>query len=121
MRRVVLSCGILGGVLGVLAPIVVPVVILLVDEEELSLLKGIPGAFLLWLSFIALLGALGILAIILNERGNKLGKPLLWASAVAILLVSFVDIAIGLFFLPASVLLLVAAFGLKKEEIRGLM
>ena len=61
-----------------------------------------------------MLGVLGILAIILNKKGHKLGKPLLWASAVAILLVSFVDIALGLFFLPASVLLLAAAVGLKK-------
>ncbi|MFQ5997059.1 MAG: hypothetical protein ACE5KP_05485 [Dehalococcoidales bacterium] len=120
MRRVALPCGILGGVWGILAPIVVPVVILLTDEEELSLLKGIPGAFLVWLGFIVLMGALGILAIILNKRSHKLGKPLLWASAVAILLVSFVDIAIGLFFLPASVLLLMAAIGLKKEEVRRL-
>ncbi len=115
MRKVALPCGTVGGVWGVLAPIVFPVVVLLVDKEELSLLGSIPGKFLLWLGFIVLMGGLGLLAVVLSKRSHKLGKPLLWASAVAILLVSFVDISIGLFFLPASILLLVAAFGLKRE------
>ncbi len=114
MHRVALPCGVLGGAWGILAPIVFPVVVLLMDGEEVSSLLGIPGAVLRWLGFIVLMGVLGILAIVLNKRSHKLGKPLLWTSAVAILLVSFVDIAIGLFFLPASVLLLAAAVGLKK-------
>ncbi len=106
--------GITGGIWGILAPIVVPVVILLMDEEELSLLKGISGAFLVWLGFIVVMGMLGLLALVLIKRNYKLGKPLLWVSAVAMLLTSLIDIAIGLFFLPASVMLLVAAIGLKK-------
>jgi hypothetical protein len=36
---------------------------------------------------------------------------------VGILLASFVDIGIGLFFLPASVLLFVPAFNLFREEL----
>ncbi len=44
---------------------------------------------------------------------------MLWTSSLAILLASFVDIAIGLFFLPAAVLLAVAALGLFREELES--
>ena len=120
MRRVALPCGIVGGAWGVLSPIVFPVVVLLMDEEEISSLSGIPGAVLLWLSFIVLLGALGLLVVIWSMRNHELrksGRPLLWTSAAGILLASFIDIAIGLFFLPASVLLSVAASGLFREKL----
>ena len=90
---------------------------LLMDGEEVSSLLGIPGVFLLWLGFIVVMGMQGFVAVVLSKRSHKLGKPLLWTSAVAILLVSLVDIAIGLFFLPASILLLMAAIGLKKVEL----
>lgn len=116
LRRVALPCGIAGGTWGVLAPILFPVIMLLIGKEEISSLSGIPMAVRLWLSFLALMGALGILAVILIMRNNKLGKPLLWISSLAILLAAFVDIAIGLFFLPAAVLLAVAALGLFREE-----
>lgn len=117
LRRVALPCGIAGGTWGVLAPIVFPVIVLLTGEEEISSLSGMAVAVRLWLSFVALMGALGILAVILIRRNNKLGKPLFWTSSLAILLASFVDIAIGLFFLPAAVLLAVAALGLFREEL----
>ncbi len=120
LRRVALPCGIAGGTWGVLAPIAFPVIVLLMGEEEISSLSGIPVAVLLWWSFTALMGALGLLVIIWSMRNHKLGKlgrPLLWTSAVGILLASFVDIAIGLFFLPASVLLFVPAFNLFREEL----
>ncbi len=117
LRRVALPCGIAGGTWGVLAPIAFPVTVLLMGEEEISSLSGMVVAVRLWLSFVALMGALGILAVIWIRRNNKLGKPLLWTSSLAILLASFIDIAIGLFFLPASVLLAVAAFGLSRKEL----
>ncbi len=117
LRRVALPCGIAGGTWGVLAPIVFPVIVLLMGGEAISFLSGLPGTVRLWLSFLALMGVLGILAVIWIMRNNKLGKPLLWTSSLAILLASFVDIAIGLFFLPAAVLLAVAALGLFREEL----
>ncbi len=120
LRRVALPCGVAGGTWGVLAPIVFPVTVLLMGEEEISSLSGMAVAVRLWLSFVSLMGALGILAVIWimrNHKLRKLGRPLLWTSAIAILLASFVDIAIGLFFLPAAVLLAVAAFGLFREEL----
>ena len=105
VRRVALPCGILGGAWGLLAPVVVIV-----------LANGASMALYAFLSFIVLMGALGLLSVVLSKRSHKLWKPLLWASAVAILLVSLIDIALGLIFLPASVLLLVAAIGLKKGQ-----
>ncbi len=120
LRRVALPCGIAGGTWGVLAPIVFPVIVLLMGEEEISSLSGMAVAVRLWLSFTALMGALGLLVVIWSMRNHKLGKlgrTLLWTSAMGILMASFVDIAIGLFFLPAAVLLAVAAFGLFREEL----
>ncbi|MEE9399954.1 MAG: hypothetical protein V3V23_06775 [Dehalococcoidales bacterium] len=116
IRKIALPCGIIGGVWGILAPVVVPVMVLLMDKEELSLLKGIHGTFLLWLSFVVLMGVLGLVALALIKRNYKLGKSLLWVSAVAMLFASSIDIAIGLFFLPASILLILAAIGLRADE-----
>ena len=118
MRRVVLACGIVGGVWGVLAPILVLVPM---STRMVSLLEmGMARLALPILSFIALMGMLGLLAIVLSQRRSRIGKPLLWTSAIAILLASIVSIfELGLFSLPASVLLLVAAIGLKGELKRG--
>ena len=131
MRRVALPCGIAGGVWGLLAPILVllpvtvqatpPVTGGVVEEEMVSMVEaGTAGDALPVLSFIALMGLLGLLAIVLSKRSPRLGKPFLWTSAVAMLAASLLGIfSIGLFFLPASVLLLVAAIGLKGESKRG--
>ncbi len=141
MRRVALPCGIVGGVWGLLAPILVllpvtargvtpPVTVapgyeVLVlrrlvlgrGKEMVSMVEaGVAGDALPILSFIALMGLLGLLAMVLGKRMPRLGKPFLWTSAVAMLLVSLISIfSLGLLFLPASVLLLVAAIGLKGE------
>ena len=78
---------------------------------------GVAGDALPVLSFISLMGILGLLAIVLRRSKPRLGKPFLWTSAVAMLAVSILSISsIGLLFLPASALLLVAAFGLKEES-----
>ena len=148
MRKIALPCGIAGGVWGLLAPILVllpitargvtpPVTVeqgeqvhvlirpaLGLGEEMISMVEaGVAGSALPVLSFIALMGVLGLLAIVLSRKRSSLGKPFLWTSAVAMLLVSLLSIfSLGLFFLPASVLLLVAAIGLKWElsGVRGL-
>jgi len=130
MRRVALPCGIAGGVWGVLAPVLVLLPIGVRgtvppdggtgEKEMVSMLEmGMAGQALPILSFVALMGVLGLLAIGLSKRSPRLGKPFLWTSAVAMLLVSLLGIfSIGLLFLPASVLLLVAAWGLKGEIVR---
>jgi len=128
MRRVALPCGIAGGVWGLLAPVVVllpisarattpPITGGVVEEEMVSMLEaGAALDALPFLGFISLMGMLGLLAIVLSKRSPSLGRPFLWISAVAILLVSLLSIfSVGLFFLPASALLLVAAIGLKGE------
>ena len=132
MRRVALPCGIAGGVWGLLAPVLVllpiytrhatpPVTGGVGGKEMVSMVEvGVAGDALPILSFIAMMGVLGLLAIVLSRRRPRLGKPFLWTSAVAMLAVSLLGIfSIGLFFLPASVLLLVAAIGLKGESKRG--
>lgn len=116
MRRVALLCGITGGTWAV-APIAFPVTVRLVGEEEISSLSGVSGVIRWLLSFTALMDALGILAVIWIMRNKKLRKLLLWTSRPAVLSAGFVDIAIGLFFLPTAVLLAVAAPGLFREEL----
>jgi hypothetical protein len=126
MRRVALRCGIVGGAWGLLAPILVLLPIAAraaaspitgeVGNREMVSMVGAGTALdaLPFLGFISLMGVLGLLAIILRKRKPRIGRPFLWTSAVAMLLVSLLGIfSLGLFFLPASVLLLVAALGLK--------
>jgi len=79
---------------------------------------GVAGDALPILSFIALIGVLGLLAIVLSKRRLHLGRIFVWVSALAMLVVSLVSIfSLGLFFLPASILLILAAIGLKGSEI----
>ena len=113
MRRVALPSGIVGGVWGVLAPILV---LLPIRGRSLLEMGGIIGEVLPWLGFIAVMGVLGLVGLMLHTRNHKLGKSFLWMSAIAMLLVSlFTLFGVGLFFIPASALLLVAAIGLKRE------
>ena len=132
MRKVAVPCGIAGGVWGLLAPLLVllsiytrgavpPVTGGVGEQEMVSMVEaGTAGDALPILSFISLMGILGLLAIMLSKRKPRLGKPFLWTSAVAMLAVSILSIfSIGLLFLPASALLLVAAFGLNGESKRG--
>jgi hypothetical protein len=132
MRRAALPCGIAGGVWGLLAPVVVLLPIYRVgvtppfpggvgEESMVSMVEaGTAGDALPILSFIALMGALGLLAMVLSKRGLRLGRIFVWVSALAMLAVSLVSIfSIGLFFLPAAALLLVAAIGLKGASKRG--
>ena len=128
MRRISLPCGIVGGVWGFLAPILVllpittrvavsPVTGGVGEKEMINMVEaGVAGDALPILSFISLMGVLGLLAIVLSKRRPRIGKPFLWMSAVAMLLVSLLGIfSVGLFFLPPSLMLLVAAFGLKRD------
>ena len=117
MRRVALACGIVGGVWGILVPILV---LLSIQGSTLLEMGGIVKEVLPWLGFIVVIGAIGLVGLRLRTRGHKLGRPFLWTSAVAMLLVSlFTLFGVGLFFIPASALLLVAAIGLKGEFVRS--
>jgi hypothetical protein len=132
MRKVAVPCGIVGGVWALLAPLLVflpiymrgaslPVTGGVVEEEMASMVEvSVAGDALPVLSFISLMGILGLLAIVLRKKKPHLGRIFIWISASAMLAVSLLGIfSVGLFFLPAAVLLLVAAFGLKGELKRG--
>ena len=126
MRKVAVPCAIAGGVWALLAPVLVLVPVYKVGvtapfpggvagEEMVSMVEaGVLGDALPVLSYISLLGILGLLAIVLIKRKPHLGRIFMWISASAMLVVSLLAIfSIGLFFLPASALLLVAAIGLR--------
>jgi hypothetical protein len=131
MRKVAVPCGIIGGVWALLAPLLVFLPVYKVGvtapfaggvggEKMVSMVEaGVVGDALPILSYISLMGILGLLALVLVKRKPRLGKIFLWVSALAILAVSVLSIfSIGLLFLPASALLLVAAFGLRRESKR---
>jgi len=126
IHRIALPCGIVGGIWGLLAPILVllPITVRVAvtiteepgEREMVSWYEmGMAGEILSFLSFIALMGLLGLLAIVLHKRSPYLGRIFIWISALAILGVSLVSIfSLGLFFLPASILLIVSAMGLRE-------
>ncbi len=127
IRRIALPCGIAGGIWGLLAPILalLPITVRCAvspvtgeqgKREWVSMVEaGTAGDALPILSFTALMGLLGLLAIVLHKRRPYLGRIFIWVSALAILGVSLVSIfSLGLFFLPASILLIVSAIGLRE-------
>ena len=130
IRRIALPCGTVGGIWGLLAPILVLLPIAVRGEvspatgeqgergesEMVSMVEaGVAGDALPILSFIALMGLLGLLAIVLHKRRPYLGRIFIWVSALAILVVSLASIfSLGLFFLPASILLIVSAIGMRE-------
>jgi len=133
IHKIARPCGIAGGIWGLLAPLLVfaplqvkgatpPITGEQVGREmETEMVSwyemGMAGEVLPILSFIALIGLLGFLAIVLHKRRPHLGRISIWVSASAMLAVSLFSIfSLGLFFLPASILLIMAAIGLKGIE-----
>lgn len=141
LKRIAKPCGIVGGVWGLLAPILVllpvtsrgitpPVAVppghdVLVltrpvlgwGKEMVSMVEaGVAGDALPVLSAIAAMGLLGLSAILVIKRRPHLKVALLWVSALVMLIASLLSIfSVGLYFLPASVLLLLAAIGIRKK------
>ena len=137
LNRIARPCGIVGGVWGLLAPILVllpvtsrgitpPVTMppghdvtvlrrpgLGWSEDMVSMVEaGTAGDALPVLSVIAVMGLLGLLAILVIRRHPHLEVAFFWVSALFMLVVSLLSIfSVGLYFLPASVLLLLAAIG----------
>jgi hypothetical protein len=130
ISKIARPCGIAGGIWGFLAPIIVllpitvrgmvsPVTEGPGGKEWVSMVEaGVAGSALPILSFIALMGLLGLLAMVLiSKQRLKLGRVLIWVSASAMLVVSLVSIfSLGLFFLLPSILLMLAAIGLRGSE-----
>ena len=122
LNRIARPCGIAGGVWGLLGPFLVllpitgraatpPVNGGQIKTEMVSMVEaGVASDALPVLSAIAVMGLLGLLAILLVRRHPYLVTILLWIVAVGMLIASFLSVfSIGLYFLPASVLLLLAA------------
>ena len=89
-----------------------------IEKEMVSYYEmGMAGEVLPILSFIALIGLLGLLAIVLHKRRPQLGKIFMWVSASVMLAFSLFSIfSLGLFFLTASILLIIAAVGMKEVQ-----
>jgi hypothetical protein len=77
---------------------------------------GVAGDALPVLSAIAVMGLLGLLSVLVVKRHPHLKVAFLWVSALVMLIASLLSIfSVGLYFLPASVLLLLAAIGIRKK------
>ncbi|MBI2859915.1 MAG: hypothetical protein HYX91_00220 [Chloroflexi bacterium] len=121
MRRLTLLCGTIGGVWALLAPalVLLPVIGRATGipgegtgkKETVSMIEaGMAGDALPWLAFISLMGVLGLLSLALYQGRPRLSRTFAWGSALFLLAVSGLSFAsIGMFFMPAAVLLLIAA------------
>ena len=133
IHKIARPCGIAGGIWGLLAPLLVFAPLTCkgatppitegqsgreMETEMVSWYEmGMAGEVLPILSFIALMGLLGLLAIVLHKRRSQLGKIFMWISASVMLAFSLFSIfSLGLFFLPASILLIMAAIALRGGE-----
>ena len=129
LKRIAKPCGIVGGVWGLLAPIMVllpisarsatpPVSGGQVKTEMVSMVEaGVASSALPILSVIAVMGLLGLLTILVIRRHPHLKTAFLWVSAIVMLIASLLSIfSVGSYFLPASILLFLAAIGMRETE-----
>ena len=69
---------------------------------------------------MALMGLLGLLAMILAKRSHRLSQIFLWVSALATLVISLVSavtmVSVGIILLPAAILLILAAIGMREKD-----
>ncbi len=127
LNRIGKPCGIVGGVWGLLAPIMVLLPIMgrsatppitggSVKTEMVSIVEaGTAGDALPVLSAIAVMGLLGLLTILVIRRHPHMELAFLWVSALVMLILSLLSIfSLGFYFLPASILLLLAAIGMRE-------
>ena len=78
---------------------------------------GTAGDALPILSAIAVMGLLGLLTILVIKRHPHLKVAFLWVSALVMLMASLLSIfSLGLYFLPASILLILAAVGIREDK-----
>lgn len=86
-----------------------------VKTEMVSMVEaGVAGDALPVLSVIAVMGLLGLLAILVIRRHPHLEVTFLWVSALVMLITSLLSIfSLGLYCLPASILVLLSAIGMR--------
>ena len=103
LSRIAKPCGIVGGVWGLLAPVLMFLPIMprvIVDpatgeqrRETASMVEaGAAGSALPWLSLIALMGLLGILALLLRSSKPHVSSVLIWISALGMLSICIISI-----------------------------
>ncbi len=108
--KIALPLGIAGGIWGLLAVVFMAFITPALIYEK-------TWWYLPLLSFTALMGVLALVALVLSKRRLHLGRILIWVSALAIIVVSFFGLFTwGVFFLSASILLILAAIGLRGEK-----
>ena len=130
LSRTAKPCGIAGGVWSVLLAIfyslLLPThaVIMTTTTGQSSIITTAVSEFWDWLTialiiFMALMGLLGLLAMILAKRSYQLSRILIWISAIAMLVLSLGSaitmVSRGILLLPAAILLILAAISMSKK------
>ena len=131
LNRIAKPCGIIGGVwavlLSILLSLIVPartVTTTMIEGQAwgftTSVAESMAWGILTIIIFMALMGLLGLTAVILSKRNPWLSRIFIWISALAILVISLVStfsmVSVGLILLPAAILLILAAIGMRKKE-----
>jgi len=132
IRRIAVPCGIVGGswaiLLSILLSLIIPTRMVTTTTIEgqtwgftIGVAESWAWAILTIIIFMALMGLLGLLAMILSKRKPRLSRIFIWISALAMLVISLVStvsmVSVGIILLPASILLMLAAIGLRKGGI----
>ena len=125
LRKIALPCGIIGGVWTILLSVFVflftptQLVVTVTAQGEIGQLSTIVSeeviasgnlAFLILTGFTAMMGILGLVAILSLKRRPQLRYVLMWVSAGAILAAS---LFLGVL-LPAAILLVLATIGMRE-------
>jgi glucan phosphoethanolaminetransferase (alkaline phosphatase superfamily) len=131
LSRIAKPCGIAGGVWGVLLAIIYSLflpthtVITTTITGQSSIITTTSSESWDWLilAFIiltALMGILGLLAVIMRTKNLGLSRLFIWVSAIVMLVLSFggaiTMVSVGIILLPAAILLILAAIGMGRKE-----
>ncbi len=117
--KTVRGIGIAGAIWGILAPVLLIVPIgsrydaVTGETTRVSLIEdGQAVEALRILLPICFSGILGLLGMVFSQKEPFLGKTLVWLGGILMLALSLLSIfSVGLFFIPASVLLIIGAIG----------
>lgn len=131
LNRIARPCGIAGGVWAVLLSILLTLIFPARTFTQ-KIIEGQSWTFrtstseswawliLVIIILMAIMGLLGLLSITLNKINPRLGRTLIWISALAMLVISFVStssmVSVGIILLPAAILLILAAIGMREKD-----
>lgn len=130
LNKIAQPCRIIGSIGGLLAPVFVFLPFSkmgvvpsapggTVEEKMVSMVEaGVAGDALPILSAIAFTGLLGMFTIVIGKKHPILERTFLCISALGMLAMSLLSIfSLGLTFILPSILLLLAAIGIKKKQV----